>query len=73
MAEDAPIHSFDTQGGALMVFENKVRISRSGCLSFMRHGAKGDKDIPISSITAIQLKEPGLTGSGYLQFNLSGG
>lgn len=73
MAEDAPIHSFDTQGGALLVFESKVRISRSGCLSFMRHGAKGDKDIPISSITAIQLKEPGLTGSGYLQFNLSGG
>lgn len=73
MADDAPIYSFDTQGGALLVFENKVRISRSGCLSFMRHGAKGDKDILISSITAIQLKEPGLTGSGYLQFNLSGG
>lgn len=73
MAEDAPIYSFDTQGGALLVFENKVRISRSGCLSFMRHGAKGDKDILISSITAMQLKEPGLTGSGYLQFNLSGG
>jgi hypothetical protein len=73
MPDEAPIHSFDTQGGALLVFENKVRISRSGCLSFMRHGAKGDKDIPISSITAMQLKEPGLTGSGYLQFNLSGG
>lgn len=73
MPDEAPIHSFDTQGGALLVFKNKVRISRSGCLSFLRHGAKGDKDIPISSITATQLKEPGLTGSGYLQFNLSGG
>lgn len=73
MTNDAPIHSFNTQAGALLVFKDKVRISRSGCLSFMRHGGKGDKDIPVSSITAIQLKEPGLTGSGYLQFNLSGG
>jgi len=73
MNESKPLYSFDGRNGAILVFENKVRISRSGCMAFFTQGgSKGDKDIPVSSITAIQLKEPGI-GSGYIQFNLSGG
>jgi len=74
MNESKPLYSFDGQNGAILVFENKVRISRSGCMAFITQGgSKGDKDIPISSITAIQLKEPGSISNGYIQFNLSGG
>jgi hypothetical protein len=73
MPSGKPVFSFDAHNGSLMIFKNKVRISRSGCLAFFTQGAKGDKDIPIKSITAIQLKEPGYSTNGYIQFNLSGG
>lgn len=45
--------------------------SRKGLRNFMIQGSKGEKSIPIKSITAIQLKEPGLT-TGYIQFAYSG-
>ena len=37
------------------------------------HGFKGDKRIPLSSITAIQFKEPGGWLAGYIQFSIKGG
>src|SRR3546814_10683439 len=37
------------------------------------HGFKGDKRIPLSSITAIQFREPGSWIAGYIQFSIRGG
>lgn len=58
--------------GVLEVYEDRVAITPKGCLSFFNLGFKGTKTIPFRSITAIQLKEAGLT-SGYIQFTLPGG
>ncbi|WP_420805077.1 SHOCT domain-containing protein [Lacticaseibacillus nasuensis] len=41
-------------------------------LNALNQGLKGDKTIPYSSITAVQLKKPGLT-NGYIQFSVMGG
>lgn len=37
------------------------------------HGLKGEKRIPISSISSVQFKKPGAMTNGYIQFSLSGG
>ena len=59
--------------GQLAVVGNKVRISRKGFFAVMGgHGTKGDKEILISTISAIQLKKAGLT-NGYIQFTFVGG
>ncbi len=58
--------------GVLEVYDDRVAITPKGCLSFFNLGFKGTKTIPFRSITAIQLKEAGLT-SGYIQFTLPGG
>lgn len=49
-----------------------ITIRRKGVLNLMNQGLKGEKSIPFSSISAVQLKKPGIT-SGYIQFSLLGG
>lgn len=49
-----------------------ITIRRKGMLNMMNQGLKGEKSIPFSSISAVQLKKPGIT-SGYIQFSLLGG
>ena len=61
------------KGGQLVVDSNKVVIKRKGVLSTVIHGIKGDKTIPISSISAIQFKEPNMLINGYIQFSILGG
>lgn len=62
---------FKGSGATLFVYENKIVIRRHGFNSWAIHGSKGDKEIFIKNITAIQMKEPGFT-SGFIQFSLSG-
>lgn len=63
---------FKSNGKFIVTVENGyLRISRKGLKNLMIQGSKGEKSIPIKSITAVQLKEPGLT-TGYLQFAYSG-
>jgi hypothetical protein len=62
---------FKGSGAILTVHKNKIVISRHGILSFLTQGSKGDKEIYIKNITAIQLKKPGFT-KGFIQFSLSG-
>ncbi len=57
----------------LEVFENRVAITPKGVLGFMNKGIKGTKEIPFSSIVAVQFKEAGAILSGYLQFTIPGG
>lgn len=49
-----------------------VTIKRSGFLARTTVG-KGEKRIPIGSITAVQWKEPGALMNGFIQFTLQGG
>ena len=58
-------------GASLTVYKDKIIIKRFGVLSFLTQGSKGDKEIFIKNITAIQLKKPGFT-KGFIQFSLSG-
>ncbi|MCM3316692.1 DUF4429 domain-containing protein [Rummeliibacillus stabekisii] len=54
------------------VDEHYVKIQPKGFANFVnKGGSKGEKSIPIKSITAIQFKEPGMT-TGYIQFAYSG-
>lgn len=54
------------------VDDYNVKIQPKGFMNYMnKGGSKGEKSIPIKSITAIQFKEPGLT-TGYVQFAYSG-
>jgi len=48
-----------------------VTITRKGFLGRATVG-KGDKRIPIGSITAVQWKPPGLMVNGYISFGLAG-
>lgn len=57
----------------LEVFEDKVTITPKGALGFLNKGMKGTKEIPFSSIVAVQFKEAGALFSGYLQFTIPGG
>lgn len=59
--------------GELLLFKNKVRIKRQGIGSLFLHGFKGDKEIYLKNITAIQLKKAGNVTSGYIQFSFGGG
>lgn len=57
--------------GQITIDGEFVVISRKGLMSKMYQGLKGDKRIPISSITSVQLREPKLT-DGFIQFGVAG-
>lgn len=60
--------------GQLEVYDNKVIIKRKGALSKLTQGFfKGDKEILISKISAIQVKLGTVWTNGYIQLTLSGG
>ena len=59
--------------GTVVLFENRVVISRpKTLLSAVAHGLKGDKEIRLTKIASVQLRQPGLL-PGYIQFETSGG
>lgn len=59
--------------GQLELYVDKIVIKRKGILSFMTQGLKGDKDILLSSISSIQLKNASMLTNGYIQFSFMGG
>ena len=63
---------FKSNGKYHVVIENGyLRWKSKGAFNYLVKGSKGEKSIPIKSITAIQIKEPRLT-TGYIQFAYSG-
>ncbi|MBE9233877.1 DUF4429 domain-containing protein [Cuspidothrix issatschenkoi LEGE 03284] len=66
---------YDIEGsnGQIRLTRNRIIISRKGTTSFITQGLKGDKEIPISRITAIQFKRADALTKGYLQFSIQGG
>ncbi|MFC9539230.1 DUF4429 domain-containing protein [Lysinibacillus sp. NPDC056959] len=67
------IFEFKSNGKFIVTVDDyNVKIKPKGFSNFInKGGSKGEKSIPIKSITAIQFKEPGLT-TGYIQFAYSG-
>ena len=59
--------------GSLDVYETKIVITSKGLSGFLTKGISGSKEIPYSSITAIQYKEAGGFLNGYIQFTIRGG
>jgi Short C-terminal domain len=64
---------FDGHGATVEYLENCIAINRHGAASFLTQGMKGEKRIPFTSITAIQLKDARKNMSGYIQFSILGG
>ena len=54
----------------ISIDDTAITITRKGFMSF-GSGVRGEKTIPLSHITAVQLKKPGMT-HGYLQFSING-
>lgn len=64
--------NFKSNGKYVVIVENGyLKWTRKGIQNYLNQGSKGEKSIPIKSLSAIQLKEPKLT-TGYLQFAYSG-
>jgi hypothetical protein len=57
----------------LEVYEDRLTITPIGLWGFINKGIKGTKEIPFTSISALQLKKAGLLFNGYLQFTILGG
>ena len=60
------------RNGTVTFDGNFVTIDRTGFLARATVG-KGQKRIPVRSITAVQVKPPGVAVGGFIQFTLSGG
>lgn len=67
------VHTMKGIQDILEVFEDRVTITPKGVLGFLNKGIKGTKEIPYSSIVAVQFKEAGAVFSGYIQFTIPGG
>lgn len=62
---------FNGKNGTLILTPTGIIIKR-GVFGMLLGAGRGEKNIPYSSITAVQFKKPGLM-SGYLQLTLRGG
>lgn len=59
--------------GQIELTDTHVIIKRKGFLALATKGAIGDKSIPISAITSVQLKLGSLfTGNGFIKFSFGG-
>ncbi len=60
--------------GTIALYQDRITIKRRGIRGALGHGFfQGEKDILISSITAVQLKKAGPVLVGYIQFSVLGG
>lgn len=68
------INVVEGANGRLTLYEDRLEISREdiGMVHKLQHGFKGDKEIPLESITSIQLRKPSSVTRGYIQFGQAG-
>jgi hypothetical protein len=64
---------FQGHGGSIELSATTLTIKRKGVLAFVTQGMKGDKEIPVSLLTALQFKPAGMFTNGYIQFSFQGG
>lgn len=60
-------------GGRITLYEDRVKIKHEGLVGLTKGIYKGDKEIPIDQITAIQWRDPSAVFSGHIQFTIMGG
>lgn len=60
--------------GRMILDGDKLTISRKGTgfLTALNLGLQGDKIIPVSQITAVELKPPGTFVTGYFRLSING-
>ncbi|NLN75802.1 MAG: hypothetical protein GX139_05790 [Armatimonadetes bacterium] len=78
----APVYGYTLPGGCLAraagvngqieLYEDYLILKRKGVISFIAHGFKGEKEIYLDQISAVQLKQCGTLTSGYLQIVFKG-
>lgn len=68
-------YKFEMMGanGTLYVTDHSIIIKRQGVNAFLAFGLSGEKEIPFSSITAVQVRKAGMLVKGYIQFSILGG
>ncbi len=67
-----PLLSIKGRSGRVELYPSRVTIKRKGFFAKMSHGwTKGEKEIFLCDITAIQIKKPGWV-EGYIKFILPG-
>lgn len=62
-----------TQTGTVSVDNEFFTITRSRMQAWGTDASRGDRRIPLDTITAVQLRPPGLATAGFLQLRLAGG
>lgn len=67
-----PIVKLDGTGGSLELWPAKVTLRHRGTLTAITKGFTGNKDIFLSSVTGIQLKQPSWLTSGFIQIQYMG-
>ncbi len=63
---------FRGTSGQIVLTESTITIKRKGLNALLYHGLKGDKEILIRDLSAVQFKKAGWT-AGYIQFVFRGG
>lgn len=67
-----PIVTLEGTGGTLELWPTKVTLRHKGTLTAITKGFTGNKDIFLSSITGIRLKEPSWLTPGFIQIQYMG-
>lgn len=71
---DDVIYTLEGVNGQLYLYHNRVVIKRKGAIAKLSQGFfKGEKEIFISQISGIQVRDGTVFTNGYIQFTLSGG
>lgn len=60
-------------GGRITLYEDRIKIKHEGLVGLTKGLYKGDKEIPIDQITAIQWRNPSAVFAGHIQFTIMGG
>jgi hypothetical protein len=63
----------DGSNGSVELFSDHIVIRRKGLANVLTQGLQGDKSIPLTSITAVQLRPAGAMLGGLIQFTIVGG
>ena len=58
--------------GILLVYEDRVVISRKTAVGFMTQGLTGDKNFFYKDLSSVEYKKPSLWANGYIKFMTAG-
>ena len=58
--------------GMLLVYNDRIVISRNTALGFVSQGLKGDRTFFYKDLTSIEYKKPSIWANGYIKFLTSG-